>query len=166
MIESDRLELQTFTDSSVSALLQLFSNDAPGIKLTSSFPLPPTEEKIKEWYKAKHAETSHTFAIILKSENTIIGAIGFSGNKEAVGMGYMIGEQFRGKGYATEAAKLCINYAKSIGVSKILAETFIENPKSEKVLQKLGFKNIGLSTKNFPARGGDRKINTWELNIK
>ncbi|MBY6804954.1 GNAT family N-acetyltransferase [Clostridium botulinum] len=56
----------------------------------------------------------------------------------------MIGRKYWNKGYATEGAMACINYAfKSLKLEKLMATVEIENLQSISVLKKIGMKYIG-----------------------
>ena len=51
-----------------------------------------------------------------------------------------------GKGFATEAAKTLILIAKERGLACLYAVVYPDNPKSLAVCERLGMKNMGLST--------------------
>jgi len=106
---------------------------------------------------------AHAFAIIRAEHEEFIGSIGFGGPLEMLGLGYWIGRQYWGQGYATEAVRLVVDFARSLGGVKLQAETFPNNPASARVLDKAGFKKIGVTTKKFPARGGLREVYQHEL---
>ncbi len=59
-------------------------------------------------------------------------------------VGYGINDEFQGKGYATEAVKLALEWAFGhLGVMAVEAETDPDNIASQKVLEKCGFKPTG-----------------------
>jgi RimJ/RimL family protein N-acetyltransferase len=59
-------------------------------------------------------------------------------------LGYWVIPEERGKGYATEAAELCLNHAfEDRGLHKVAARVFEENTGSRRVLEKLGFQKEG-----------------------
>ncbi|GAA0106777.1 GNAT family N-acetyltransferase [Paraclostridium sordellii] len=82
--------------------------------------------------------------IILKSENKIIGSLGFKGKpneKSEVEIGYGINEKYQKYGYMTEAIKSVVKWAiKQNGVNCVIAETERDNIASERVLIKNNFK--------------------------
>lgn len=86
---------------------------------------------------------------ILKADNKIIGDLGFKGapdNKGAVEIGYGLLEEYRGKGYATEAVAALIGWAwKQEDIHKIKAETLVDNRESIRVLEKIGMKKVAES---------------------
>lgn len=86
---------------------------------------------------------------ILKSDNTIIGDMGFKGapdERGAVEIGYGLLAEYRGKGYATEAVAALVDWArKQDGIHKIKAETLVDNQESIRVLEKTGMKKVAES---------------------
>ncbi len=62
----------------------------------------------------------------------------------AVELGYWIGRPFWGRGIATEAGLALIDIARALGLGRIEASHFVDNPASGRVLEKLGFKSTGL----------------------
>jgi [ribosomal protein S5]-alanine N-acetyltransferase len=78
-----------------------------------------------------------------------VGSIGLKNinliNKKA-NLGYWIGEQYWGRGIATECVRLVINYAFSssdLGLREVIAYVFPENKASIRVLEKNGMKKKG-----------------------
>ncbi len=62
----------------------------------------------------------------------------------AVELGYWIGRASWGRGFATEAGRALIAIAESLGLARLEASHFIDNPASARVLDKLGFEPTGL----------------------
>jgi len=86
------------------------------------------------------------FAIVLTSENIMIGMCGYKGPPMDghVEIAYGIAPEYRGKGYATEVAALLTGHAfESDKVSIVRAHTLPERNASCRVLTKCGFKLIG-----------------------
>jgi ribosomal-protein-alanine N-acetyltransferase len=79
----------------------------------------------------------------------LVGSIGLKNidliNKKA-DLGYWIGEEYWGRGIATECVRLIINYAFSssdLGLREVIAYVFPENNASIRVLEKNGMKKKG-----------------------
>ena len=83
-----------------------------------------------------------SWEIVLKKENRIIGGLCFKGcpdEKGRVEIGYGMQDEYRCKGYATEAVKELINWAFSFNnITEIIAETEKDNLPSHRVLEKIG----------------------------
>ena len=59
-------------------------------------------------------------------------------------LGYWLGWEYWGRGYATEASNSLLNYVReNTSLRKFRANVYKENIASSKVLQKLGFKQTG-----------------------
>ncbi|WP_407535219.1 GNAT family N-acetyltransferase [Elizabethkingia miricola] len=90
-------------------------------------------------------------AIIEKSSNTLIGWSGLkyltkeiNGMKNVYELGYRFLPEYWGKGYATETAIAALNYAfNEIKTDVVYAMAVTENTGSNRVLQKLGFEELG-----------------------
>ena len=93
-----------------------------------------------------------------------IGDLCFKGYEDGINpeIGYGIEDEYQGRGYATEAVKLALEWAFSHpGVIAVEAETDPDNIASQKVLAKCGFKANGIIgeegprfiVKNIPWRG-------------
>ncbi|KUY20206.1 GNAT family acetyltransferase [Elizabethkingia miricola] len=90
-------------------------------------------------------------AVIEKSSNTLIGWSGLkyltkeiNGIKNVYELGYRFLPEYWGKGYATETAIAALNYAfNEIKTDVVYAMAVTENTGSNRVLQKLGFEELG-----------------------
>lgn len=79
--------------------------------------------------------------IIVKDIKTVIGTIYFKylpkgGTSE---IGYGMSPEYEGRGYMSEAVTLMLEYGKANGVTKVVADTKIDNIKSQNVLKRNGF---------------------------
>jgi|ERR1043166_7704309 RimJ/RimL family protein N-acetyltransferase len=87
------------------------------------------------------------FAIIHKAENVLIGSCGFPGPPDSTGVAeiaYGIAPGYRGRGYATEAAKFLIKFAgEDPRVKTICAHTLPEPNPSTRILEKCGLTKVG-----------------------
>lgn len=104
--------------------------------------------KIIEYVRNQY-ETNNIgrFATIIKETGEFIGWTGIkfvdnhteNGNTNFFDYGYRLNEKFWGKGYATEATKLWLDYGlNQMNIDKIHAYTHGENIASNKVLKKTG----------------------------
>ncbi len=87
----------------------------------------------------------HGFGLLsvrLKRDNALLGMCGLlqRNSLDDVDIGYAFLPQYRGQGYALEAATAVTNYAKNtLKLNRIVAITAPDNTKSIKLLDKLGF---------------------------
>ncbi len=89
------------------------------------------------------------FAVIHKADHILMGMAGFPGPPDSGGVAeiaYGIAPKFQGRGYATEAAKVLIDFAtRDPRVKRICAHTLPEPNASTRVLEKCGFVRAGES---------------------
>lgn len=94
-------------------------------------------------YKTKDC---YRWAIVWKETNSVIGAIDVVKNeseKKRAEIGYVLSDDFWGKGIMPEAGKKVVDYLFNEGYERIQAKHFSENAKSGRVMQKIGMKHEG-----------------------
>jgi [ribosomal protein S5]-alanine N-acetyltransferase len=100
----------------------------------------------------KHIETRGygLWAVEEKDTTHFIGFIGFNYTElktdfsPCIEIGWRLHPKSWGKGYATEGAKTCLQYAySSLKLNEIYSFTSKINTKSEHIMQKIGMKRIG-----------------------
>lgn len=87
----------------------------------------------------------------------LVGACGLIRKPSGtVVLGYWIARAHWGRGFATEAGRQMIEIARTIGLERLDASYFVDNPASGRVLEKLGFAPTGLRAPSYScARGRD-----------
>ena len=87
----------------------------------------------------------------------LVGACGLGRRPSgAVELGYWITREAWNQGFATEAGHALLDIADALGLARVEASFFIDNPASGRVLEKLGFTPTGLSAPRYScARGSD-----------
>lgn len=144
IIETERLKLRPFERADAKTI-QKYAGDYSIADTTLNIPHPYIDGMAEEWISS-HQEKYEAgelinFAITLKPNNEIIGAIGLSVNKRfnRAELGYWIGKPFWNKGICTEASISLIDYAfKNHDFHKIIANHILRNPASGKVMKKIG----------------------------
>jgi RimJ/RimL family protein N-acetyltransferase len=104
------------------------------------------------------------FAITLKPGGQFIGMCGYGPRHDngELDMGYWLGVDYWGKGYATEAAAAVVDHAFSISKVEALPSGYHkDNPASGRVLAKLGFRIVGEEMQESVGAGG--VVDTWLL---
>jgi len=164
-LQTRHLILEPLLVADAPAFAQLLGPDPAAIAMLSHMPEPLTVAAAAEWIALRTGPGGHVFAVRL-ADGSFVGTSGFGGPREGVpGFGYWIGAAYRGRGYATEAGLACIVHARKLGVRQMVAETFPGNAASERVLAKLGFKPQGPVERNYPMRGGWRRLTFHSLTI-
>lgn len=80
-------------------------------------------------------------ALVRKSSGTVV-------------LGYWIARAHWGRGYATEAGNQMIEIAETLGLDRLDASYFTDNPASGRVLEKLGFTPTGLRASHYSCARG------------
>lgn len=70
-------------------------------------------------------------------------------------LGYWLAPRAQGRGYATEAATAVLDWAFAGGAEEVTSGHFLDNARSARVLEKLGFRPTGLRAIPCRARGHD-----------
>jgi [ribosomal protein S5]-alanine N-acetyltransferase len=152
-IRTERLELVAFAPETIRALIAGSRGDAErilGLSLPAEFPnagdldgfLPiqlqrmDAEPDRREW-----------MARLMVSESEgAVGHCGFHGPPGTIGraeIGYTVFSQFRGRGYAREAAKGLVDWAFEQGQREVYATVSPNNAPSLAVVRRLGFTQVG-----------------------
>jgi RimJ/RimL family protein N-acetyltransferase len=157
------VRLRPFTKDDVPRLVHLL-NAGPEISVrTATIPFPYAEEDALRFLE--HLKNSGDSAFAMECDGELVGAIGIIGNGAEVEIGYWVGKDYWGKGYATDAVALLIDIARSSGSVCLFADVFPDNPASARVLEKNGFLLAGEFEKNLPLRGGMRRLLRFRLDL-
>lgn len=150
IITTERLILRLFETSDATKVMTLCNNYTI-YKNTLYLPYPYNLNDALSWIERHYdnfiQDKSYEFAVTDKETNEVYGAIALSNNKRfnQGELAYWIGEQYWGKGYATEAAKSVVQFAfEEKKIHKVFARYFSSNPASGKVIEKLGMEKEGV----------------------
>ena len=158
VIATERLQLRLLTVDDAPHFVRLFANDWGAVKQTGRMPYPVTELAMRDWIALHAAGSSRTFLMIRRDDGAALGGVGFGGVGEVHELGYALGRAHWGHGYATEGVLAMIEHARMLGLQALEAFTFVENPASARVLSKAGFTDLGVARRDYPKRGGLRKV--------
>jgi ribosomal-protein-alanine N-acetyltransferase len=129
-------------------------------------PYPPREPAIRRWIADHLAARSHAFLLIRKEDRAALGSAGFGGPGRVAELGYVLGRAYWGRGYATEAVCAMLDHARTLGLRRLDAYSFIDNLASARVLEKATFVDLGVVTRNYPARGGRRQVRHYRKKLQ
>lgn len=147
LASSQRLIIRTLEAADIDAVMR-FWGDAEVMRYVPG-PLLDRATILKaiDQYHALHTARGYAvYAVVLKTGGTVIGACGFNptASEDEVELIFHFAKEHWGKGYATEAGELCIQYIRHHPkIKTITASLLPENTASEQVLQKLGFQYTG-----------------------
>ncbi|WP_170984548.1 GNAT family N-acetyltransferase [Rhodoligotrophos defluvii] len=168
-IETGRLILTppTFADAPRIAAL---CNDRTVAENTTRIPHPYSEQDAISWLGTlgeRPTTDQAVFGIWLNiPERVLIGAIGLerltSGSEPA--LGYWLGAGYRGRGFATEAAKAILGYGfQVLGHDAVVASCRLTNAASRRVIEKCGFTYAGLTRSYLLALDQEEPMDFFRL---
>ncbi|MDE1170566.1 MAG: GNAT family N-acetyltransferase [Verrucomicrobium sp.] len=148
VLRAERLFLDAFRAADAPAVQRL-AGDREVAQYTQFIPHPYPDGEAERWIATHGPEfqngTNAAFAVRLP-DGALVGAIAVKLHLEARRgvLGYWIGREFWGRGYATEAARALLGYAfPAWGLEKVEAVHMEANPASGRVMEKLGMRRTG-----------------------
>lgn len=145
IIETERLRLRELTDEDHEGLYPIYQD--PAVHRFIGGPPPPFDEywrTVRERWPAYYGE--HGFglwAVIRKDDGALLGRIGLLSQEvdgvREVEVAYALGQHAWGRGYATEAARACRDWAFThLDVGYVISLIIPENANSIRVAGKNG----------------------------
>jgi RimJ/RimL family protein N-acetyltransferase len=101
------------------------------------------------------------------AEPCLLGSCGLGRRPSGgVELGYWVARKFWGRGIATEASLALLDIARTLRLPRLQASHFLDNPASGRVLEKLGFKPIGITAPRLScARGAEVQAKLFRLEL-
>ena len=148
IIQTDRLFFREFTQADIDKLFLLLSDPIEMKYCSGPIDMKGTQKWLDIVIESYKKYGYDYWAVYERNTDTFLGQVGIL-NQEIDGkqedcLAFMIGQKYWNKGYATEGAIACINYAfKSLKLKKLIATVERENLQSICVLRKIGMKYAG-----------------------
>lgn len=143
ILETPRLRLRQFTPADADALEQVLSDPVA----MEWYPAPFTREGVENWINRnieRYDREGHgLWALVVKSTGEMIGDCGCIvqevEGKKAIEIAYHVRRDLWGNGYATEAARACIEFAfDRLGAERVISMIRPGNISSRRVAEKNG----------------------------
>ncbi len=143
VLETERLILRYLTADDVDAIFAVIG-DPETMKF---YPQTFTREDAVEWIERNRRRYANDgyglWAIVLKSDGEVIGDCGLSwqaaDNESVLELGYHLRRDHWGHGYATEAARACMEYAfRVLATGRLVSLIRQENVPSRRVAERNG----------------------------
>jgi [ribosomal protein S5]-alanine N-acetyltransferase len=155
--------IREYNASDVDALLRInidnrgiFEAITPVTREDSYYTRENFVNVIENSKKARVEGKRYDFGVFLVNSDSLIGSIGlykFEPTEKCI-LGYSLDQQHHGKGYATEAVRLIVDFAfHEVGLHRIEAGVMPRNVASAKVLEKVGFTREGLARESLKIKG-------------
>ena len=144
-IRSERLFLRPGWPEDWQELLDRIRDESV-VKNLARAPWPYTAEHARDFAGQPQDQRCPHFFVTLPTAQgpaELVGCVGLARIEGEVELGYWIGRDYWGRGYATEAARAVLRLAKVLGHREVVAGHFIDNPASGAVLRKVGFAPTG-----------------------
>ncbi|CAD5244764.1 Ribosomal protein-serine acetyltransferase RimL homolog [Thermococcus camini] len=146
----------------------MWNNDREVVRTLADPSDVSTLEEWHRWYENLSLKKSSKRAFaILNEGNNLVGTVIVSridlrnGTAE---IGYFLGREHWGKGYATEAVRLTLEYCfRYLNLRKVYAKTYENNTASIRVLEKNGFKLVGRLRKHAHTPDGYVDVLFYDL---
>ena len=180
MLETERLILRQFKEWDLDDLFEIVSN----IKICSMSGWYFIEDiQSAKFLLNKIIQNPLHFAIVLKENNKVVGAIELMDYDEKSYIGvnilhgakeiaFLLYEKYWGKGIMKEALEIILDYAfNTLKIPQILAGNYADNAQSHRLQDKLGIKIVGEINKykvleNTHKKFFQRSITLSEFNLQ
>lgn len=162
---TERLVLRKWIETDSKDLYEYAKSELVGPN--AGWPPHKSEDESKEIVKM-FIKNDDCYAIVLKSENKVIGGIGLHERKPDASLselkqkeiGYVLNPKYWGRGIVPEAVNCLINYGfKELNLDLIWCGHFDFNDKSRRVNEKCGFK-YRFSKKEKLSLLGNKEVTT------
>lgn len=158
--ETERLILRPFRYEDADSCLRNWAADPEVYRYMSQD--AQTAADVDAWLsgadEAYASPETYYWAVVEKASGEVIGEIfvdDFGARNGWCELDWKLGKAFWGKGYTTEAAKVIIRYLiADVGFHRVQAKCCVENPASERVMQKAGMTKDGTLRGYFHAKDG------------
>ncbi len=154
ILETERLFLREMTREDFSSLCKILQDDEVMTAYEGAF----SDAEVQTWLeKQQNNYRTHGFglwAVILKESGEMIGQCGLtmqeSGEGPVLEVGYLFQKEYWHRGYATEAAVACKEYAfEKLGAREVYSIIRDTNLASQRVAQRNGMTCTGRLVKHY-----------------
>jgi ribosomal-protein-alanine N-acetyltransferase len=144
-LETKRLRVRPYSEADIPELLPLIGTwEVAATTLRIAHPY--TEQDARAFLELAKEAGKMWLAITLLSDGRQVGGIGMRIEEQHrhAELGYWLGVDYWGQGYATEAGREMIRYGfEQLDLHRIFATHFAHNPASGNILRKLGMRHEG-----------------------
>lgn len=154
IIETERLILRKMDNGDYSALCKILQDEDVMYAYEHAF----SDDEVDEWLKKQlvryETDGIGLWAVVLKENGEVIGQCGLTKQlwwgENIVEVGYLFRKDFWHKGYATEAAVACKDYAfNRLGEKRVYSIIRDLNLPSRRVALRNGMKVCGVQVKHY-----------------
>jgi RimJ/RimL family protein N-acetyltransferase len=163
VLETERLMLRRPTLADVKAIAHL-ANDRRIAENTRRLPHPYSQDHAIAFVRGI-AGGSRATVFLIENNHTPIGVVGIDWQEpEAPELGYWLGVEHWGQGFATEAARAVIDFTfEEFDAEHLISGARVTNPSSRNILEKCGFQWSGVELHRFKALGSSTPVDCFRL---
>jgi RimJ/RimL family protein N-acetyltransferase len=163
VLETERLLLRRPTLADVKAIARL-ANDRRIAENTRRLPHPYSQDHAVTFVRAMAAELSD-LAFLIEQNHVPIGMVGITWrDTDTPELGYWLGVDYWGQGFATEASRAAIDFFfEEHDFEQLFAGARVSNPASRNILEKCGFQWSGVELHRFEALGSSTPVDCFRL---
>jgi RimJ/RimL family protein N-acetyltransferase len=163
VLETERLMLRRPTLADVKAITAL-ANDRRIAENTRRIPHPYLHDHAVEFVHTTTNSQRET-AFLIEHNFAPIGMVGVDWrHQETPELGYWLGVEYWGRGFATEAARAVIDFIfEEFEVEHLVSGARVANPASRNILEKCGFQWSGVELHRFEALGSSTPVDCFRL---
>jgi RimJ/RimL family protein N-acetyltransferase len=166
---TERLLLRPAWEEDAGALFRAIGDERI-VRNLATAPWPYLPEHASGWIAAERSPTRPTCLIFLLGEAApvLVGGVGIHDTPDGeVELGYWIARSHWNRGYASEAGRAMVGFARSaLRLPRLIAGHFLDNPASGSVLRNLGFQPTGrIAIRHSLARGTETPMAEFVLEL-
>ena len=168
-LETERLILRLWKKTDANDMFEYASDERVGPN--AGWPVHESVETSKGIID-NFIKRNDTYAIVLKSENKVIGSLGLHDrrpdklfeNLKQREVGYVLNPSYWGKGIVPEAVKRVIKYGfEDLNLDLIWCAHFSFNEKSKRVIEKCGFNYRFSRNETYPLTGKEYEHHFYKI---
>ena len=161
-LETERLTLRKPTLADVNAIARIA--DDRRIAENTRLPHPYSQDDAISFVRHVAAEQRET-VFLIEHNHTPIGMVGADWREaDTPELGYWLGVDHWGQGFATEAARAVIDFTfEEFDIPLIRSGARVANPASRNILEKCGFQWCGVELHRFEALGSSSPVDCFRL---
>ena len=162
IVETERLTLRRPTLADVNAIARLA--DDRRIAQNTRLPHPYSQDHAVDFVR-RVAGKPREVVFLIEHNHTPIGMVGADWREaDAPELGYWLGVDYWGQGFATEAARAVIDFTfEEFDTAFIRSGARVANPASRNVLEKCGFQWCGVELHRFESLGSSAPVDCFRL---
>jgi RimJ/RimL family protein N-acetyltransferase len=161
-LETERLTLRRPTLADVGAIARIA--DDRRIAENTRLPHPYSKDHAVDFVRHVASRQRET-VFLIEHNHTPIGMVGADWREEETPeLGYWLGVDYWGQGFATEAARALIDFTfEEFDIPLIRSGARVANPASRNILEKCGFQWCGVELHRFEALGSSSPVDCFRL---